>query len=253
MRTLPSSDKLRRGAAAVAFFLMVGSSQQVRATEESEWAFLGFSAEGDYAAVELFGVHDDGASPFSLIRIIDIKANRFAEAPIWTCIGPGCEEPKNASPTTKEARTRNRQKARDALARFRIDANVQGERTKLSAKQRTSANQASGAAGMAQETAQFRWMNTEWTLVLQEVPAPKGADGGHGTPRMLDLRLQRNGNELTLQKDRSIPKSRGVGIYAYELDTVLTYRSSLLVVVRHMQAGHEGPDTSQMFITAEVH
>jgi predicted secreted protein len=253
MKTTSSNNKHYCSTAIMAFFLTLLSSQQVRATEESAWAFLGFSEAGDYAAVEIFGVHEDGGSAYSMIRIIDTKANRFAVPPITTCVGQGCEDPKNPYPTTKEARTRNRLKAQEPLARFRIDVNFQGEWTKLSAKQRTSMDQGSGVGGTAQEIVQFKWLNTDLTLMLQEIPAPNGKDGGFGPPRMIDLRLQRYGAEITLQRDSSIPKSRGAGIYSYELDTVITHKNSLLVVVRHTRPGHQGPTISQMFVTAEVH
>ena len=256
MHPLSSSKKLHHSIAGLAVLLTVMltvlSSRRVHATEESEWAFLGFSLEGDYAAVESFGVHEDGGSAYSMIRIIDTKANRFASPPISTCVGQGCEASKNQNPTTKEARTLNRLKAKESLVRFRIEPNLQGERIRLSAKQRTSANQAAGVGGMAQESAQFRWRNVDWTLVLQETPAPSGTSGEHGTPRMIDLRLQRSGAEAILQRDSSIPKSRGAGIYSYELDTVITYGSSLFVVLRYARPGHQGPDVSQMFVTTVV-
>jgi hypothetical protein len=68
----------------------------------------------------------------------------------------------------------------------------------------------------------------------------------------VSARLQKYGTELVLQKDKSLPKSRGAGIYWYELDTMITYRSSLLVVLRHARPGHEGVDVSQMFVTGAL-
>ena len=253
MRMQSSNYTYRCSTSIIAFVLTALASQRVRATQESEWAFLGFSLDGDYAAVEIFGVHEDGGSPYSVIRIIDTKANRFTLPPITTCIGQGCEDPRSPHPTMKEVRTRNRLKAKESLVRYRIEPNLQGERTKLSAKQRTSTNQGSGVAGLAQETAQFRWLNSDWTLMLQETPAPGGTDGGSGRPRMIDLRLQRYGAEVTLQRDASVPKSRGAGIYSYELDTVLTYGSSLVVVLRFARPGRQGPEVSQLFVTGQVH
>jgi predicted secreted protein len=250
MKTSLSSSNLHRGTAIVAFLFAVLSGHQVRAGEESSWALLGFSEDGAYAAVEVFGGSANGASPFSMIRIIDTKANQFAAPPITTCVGQGCEAPKTASPTQKEVRTLNRQKAKETLARFRIDVNAQGERSKLSAKQRTSGDHDPEGRGLARETAQFRWLGANWTLVLQEVPIPGGGEGGHERARMIDLRAQRDGTEIILQKDRTLPKSRGAGIYWYDLDTVITYKNSLLVVLRHARPGRQGPDVTQLFVTA---
>jgi predicted secreted protein len=251
MKTSTSNDKRRLGAVLVAFLLTVLSSRQVRATEESAWAFLGFSDDGDYAAVEIFGVHGD-ESPHSTIRIINTKANQFVGPPISTCMGrgQGCEDAKNPNATQKEARTRNRLKAKEALASHRIDANLQGEWTKLSAKQRSIVDQGSGDDGMAIETIPLRWQGVDWNLVLQEVPAPGGKNAGYGQPRMIDLRLQKNGNEFSLQKDRAIPRSRGTGIYSYGLDTAITYRNTLLVVLRYARPGRDGSEITQLFVTA---
>jgi predicted secreted protein len=249
MKTLSFGSGLGRSIVVAAFILMALSSREVGAAEESAWAFLGFSDDGGFVAVEIFGVHEDSGAPYSIIRIIDTKANQFVVPPITTCVGQGCDDTKLAKPTQKEVRTINREKAKEALARFRIDINLQGQRTKLSWKQRAHGDPGSGAVGMARETAQFRWLNADWTLVLQEVPAPNGRDTGNGPPRMIDLRLQKYGSELILQKDKSIPKSRGTGIYWYELDTMITYNNSVLVVLRYARPGDEGPDVSQLFVT----
>jgi len=235
------------GAAILAFLLATLASQRVWAAEESSWAFLGFSDDGASAAVEVFGAQADGDSPYSTIRIIDTKTNQFAGPAITTCVGQGCEAPTNPNPTLKEVRTQNRQKAKEALGRFRIDANLQGERIRWSAKQRTLGQQ--GSNGMARETAQFRWLDADWTLALQEVQSP-GPDNGHGHPRMIDLRLQKYGAEFILQKDKSVPKSRGTGIYSYELDAAIGYRGSLLVVLRYTRSAPHGPDISQLFVAA---
>jgi predicted secreted protein len=224
------------------------ASRSVRA-EESSWAFVGFSQDGSFAAVEMFGTRGDRESPYSTIRIIDTKANQFTGPPITTCVGQGCAElPKSAEPGLKEVRTWNRERAREALGRFRIDLNLQGTRNSLSTKQRMSVDQGQGTGGMAREAIQFRWLDADCTLVLQEVPAPNGKDGG--ASRMIDLRLQRGGTELVLQKDARIPQSRGTGIYSYEMDSMITYGTTLLVVLRYTRPGQRGPEIAQMFVTA---
>jgi predicted secreted protein len=105
---------------------------------------------------------------------------------------------------------------------------------------------------MAQETAQFAWLGAYCSLVLREVPAPGAAEGGKRSARMIDLRLQRSGAEVILQKDESIPKSRGAGIYSYEVEAAITYKNSLLVVLRYARPDNRGPDISQLFVTGEI-
>jgi predicted secreted protein len=252
MKTLSSNQKRPCGPGVVAlvvtFLLTALSVGQARAAEESGWACLGFSDAGDHVAVETFGVREDTGAAFSTIRVIDVKANRFAAPAVTTCIGKGCEESKDPAPTAKEARTRNHQKARSTLAQFGIGENLHGERSLLSAKSRTVQNPGSGAKELVLETAQFPWLGVYSNLVLRELAASQGKN----PPRMIDLRLQRSGTEVILQKDESIPKSRGTGISSYELEAVTTYKNSLLVVLRFVRPGHQGEEASQLFVTGQV-
>jgi predicted secreted protein len=226
--------------------ILVAASSTARA-EESSWAFLGFSQEGGFAGVEIFGMHGERESPYSMIRVIDTRANQFIGPPISTCVGQGCEAPKTPDPSLKDVRAWNREKAKEALAKYHIDANLQGQRNSLTTKQRV-VDQASG--GMARESIQFRWLDADCVLVLQEVPASNGRDSGAGRPRMIDLRLQRPGSDMILQKDNRIPQSRGAGIHAYEMDSMMTYGNTIVVVLRYSRPGHPGAETSQMFVTA---
>lgn len=241
----PGGDGLRLAGAIVVCLACALSSRSVHA-EESSWAFVGFSQDGIFAAVEMFGTRGDLESPYSMIRIIDTKANQFVGPPITTCVGQGCAPLKSAEASLKDVRSLNREKAREPLGRFHIDANLQGNRNSLSTRQRSSVEQ--GGGGLARESIRFRWLDADCTLVLQEVAAPNSKDGG--ASRMIDLRLQRPGSELVLQKDARIPQSRGAGIYSYELDSMITYGNTLLVVLRYTRPGPRGPEIAQMFVTA---
>lgn len=241
----PSSlgNRLFRGVGLVALVLAASSSADVRA-EESSWAFLGFSQEGGFAAVETFGMRGDRELPWSTIRIIDTKANQFAGLPVTTCVGQGCDPVKAPDPGLKEVRVWNREKARDLLAKFHIDSNIQGQRNSLATKQRGV-----DESGLSREAIQFRWLDANCTLVLQEVVAPNGRDGS-GRQRMIDLRLQRPGSDLVLQKDTHVPHSRGQGIQSYGMDTMITYGNNILVVLRFARLGPKGSEISQLFVTA---
>ncbi len=238
--------------ALVATFLPIALPiGQARAAEESGWACLGFSEAGDHVAVEVFGVREDTDAAYSTIRVVDVKTNRFAAPAVTTCIGKGCEDPGGSSPTAKEARTRNHQKAKSTMAQFGIGEDLRGERSLLSAKSRTVQGEGSDAKDMAIESAQFPWLGAYANLVLREVKAPGASQGKH-TARMIDLRLQRAGAEVILQKDDSIPKSRGTGIHSYGLEAVVTHKNSLLVVLRYARAGQKGEEVSQLFVTGQV-
>lgn len=253
MKTLPSSQNRRRGRAAVlvTFLLTTLLAPALRADEESGWACLGFSDSGDYVAVERFGVHEDSGAAYSMIRVIDVKANRFATPEITTCVGKGCEAPQGSAPTTQEARARNRQNAKSTLAQFGLGDSLRGERLLLSARNRTIPDRGSREGATAAESAQFTWMGINCALMLRELPAP-GAPGGKHAPRMIDVRLERGGLELVLQKDEHLPKSRGAGVYAYELEAVLAHKGSLLVVLRYSMPARQGAEVSQLFVTGTV-
>jgi len=223
---------------------LVASSSTTAQAEESSWAFLGFSQDGAFAAVEIFGMHADRESPWSTIRIIDTRANQFAGPPVTTCVGQGCGVVKVQDPSLKDVRGWNRDRAREILAQYHIDATIQGQRNSLATKERGV-----DPGGLSREAIRFQWLGADCTLVLQEVPAPNGKDGS-GRQRMIDLRLQRPGSELVLQKDTHVPLSRGKGVQSYGMDSMITYGNTILVVVRYAQLGPKGGDVSQLFISA---
>lgn len=243
MKRSSSGQRFFRGVGMTAFILAAWSSPEAQA-EESSWAFLGFSQEGGFAAVETFGMHGDRESPWSTIRIIDTKANQFAGLPVTTCVGQGCEAVKVPDASLKDVRAWNRDRARELLAKFHIDPSIQGQRNSLATKQRGV-----DQTGLSREAIPFRWLDADCTLVLQEVPAPGGKDGS-GRQRMIDLRLQRPGSDLVLQKDTHVPQSRGQGIQSYGMDSMITYGNTILVVLRYARLGPKGSEVSQMFVTA---
>lgn len=242
----PSSlgKRLFRGVGMMVFILVASASTKVQA-EESSWAFLGFSPEGGFAAIELFGMHGDREMPWSTIRVIDTKANQFVGPPVTTCVGQGCEAVKAPDPSLKDVRAWNREKARGTLEKYHVDANIQGQHNSLATKQRGV-----DQAGLSKEAIEFRWLDANCTLVLQELVAPNGKDGS-GRQRMIDLRLQRPGADLVLQKDTHVPQSRGQGIQSYGMDSMITYGNTILVVLRYARlAPKGGADVSQLFVTA---
>jgi hypothetical protein len=68
---------------------------------------------------------------------------------------------------------------------------------------------------------------------------------------MFDLRLHGGGIEKVLQKDTRLPRSRGA-VYAYDLGSVWTYRTSLVVVVSYLAPGFESQERNVLLVTAKV-
>jgi predicted secreted protein len=237
--------------ASICLTMFFGSSSW--ATEASSWDVVGFSADGSHVAVDIHGWHDGCGCPYSSIRILQTKTNRFVDSSVETTIEDGSQQAGSAGASEEEARKRNRLKAMKLLARYHIDDRLPGDRPKLSDRRRVPADRVrSQPALMARESVRFRWRDSDFTLVLQEVAAPNGEDEGYGRPRMLDLRLKRDGKETLLQKDRRLPTSRGLGVYVYNLVAVVTYETAIMVVVSYAKPGYEGPDTSQLFIAAQI-
>jgi predicted secreted protein len=232
-------QRLLLGAAILAAGMV---SVRADATEASSWAILGFSADGQYLAWERFGTHDGSGFPYSTIFILSTEKNQYAVPPI------SCELETEGAPEAS-ARKANLKKAEAALTRFGIEKRHLGEKQRLLKQTRVPTN---SFGQMARATAQFQWRGALWTLVLQEVWAKSGKDEDGGLPRMLDLRLQGNGKEWILQKDNQLPRSRGLGVYFYDLVSVQTYQSFVAVVVEYSYPGYEGPNTNQLVVTGKV-
>ena len=240
---------MKRAILAVAVFLIASSSTSARSDDEGSEPFLGFSEDGRYLAWEDSGVQDGSDDPYSHIYILDVERNRYAAPPVSTILSDLDQAGKRGRSQTG-ARQINLRKAKALLNKFGIEKRFQGERQKILHYRRVPARNPNHEH-MVQTTEQFKWRNTDWTLVLKEVADKMGRDEGWGLLRMFDLRLRGEGKEQVLQKDTQLPSSRG-SVYEYDLGSVWTYKSSLVVLVSYVAPGFEVQDTRLLFVTAKV-
>lgn len=242
-------EAARRVVVATLVVLASSAGRRAYAGDGGNWRILGFSEDGQYVSWERSGIEDGSESARSDIYILDVERNRSA-VPAISVILARDPHTRTAAPSEEDARKINLTKAKALLKKLGIDSRFKAERRELRNRRRVPPDDP-GHEHMARTTAQLAWRDTEWTLVLQEVADKRRGDEGMGPLRMFDLRLSGGGTEMVLQKDMRLPRSRGA-VYAYDLGSVWTYRSSLIVVISYLAPGFEAQNWNVLLVTAKV-
>ena len=241
--------KAARLVVAATLVLIASAGRRAYAGDGGNWRILGFSEDGRYVSWERAGIEDGSECAYSDIYILDVARNRYA-VPAISVILARDPDARVAAPSEEHARRINLTKAKALLKKFGIDSRFRAERRELQNRRRVPPGY-SDHEHMARTTAQLAWRDTDWTLVLQEVGDKRRGDEGMGPLRMFDLRLHGGGIEKVLQKDTRLPRSRGA-VYAYDLGSVWTYRTSLVVVVSYLAPGFESQERNVLLVTAKV-
>jgi predicted secreted protein len=103
-----------------AILILVALSSAAFAGDYAHFHFIGFSQSGKYLAFEEYGTNDDvdDSSPYSIIYIVDVDANKFATAPLQANLNIYTDE--DSDKQENEVRARTKRRAQKQLKRFGI-------------------------------------------------------------------------------------------------------------------------------------
>jgi predicted secreted protein len=206
--------------------LTLSITLSTHAGDASQWEIIGFSKDGNYFAFERFGSYDGSGFPYSEIFILNVCKNDYATKPITTVV-----EEEN---TNVDARTVNRKKAKSLLTQFGIIIGNVGQ-TFYERKQED------------EEVPPFTYRNQKMQVLLETEDLALNDQIGVNLQKMT-LSLKHPKGIQVLQKDKSLPKSRG-SAYSYWIATVVAYENSLIALVSYYSVGYEGPDTRQIAVS----
>ncbi len=229
---------------AVSISILFGTSL-AKAGDYAERRIIGFSVNGAYFAYEQFGVQDGSGFPYSDIFILNVASDTWAGgSPFRTRLDDDTQG-------VNAARTVSRNSAASAL----VSLGIQDAGRLLAANPITESG-ADAHQLTFRPTPQF---SAEWRLDMNEYPmTASGCSGFESDIRGFALVLARDGGQpsLNMHEDTSIPSSRkcpiGYGISDVIIHGDYNAPSQLIVLVRVLSVGFEGPNMRYIAIPAII-
>jgi predicted secreted protein len=213
--------------------------------------FIGFSTNGKYLAFEEYGVQDGSGFPYSSFYIVNVDTNSFAVKPFETRL-------ENENATQAQARAKAKLAAAAALKKFGIANGNTGSLvvsrlfTDLSVRDLTNSEAKTSKINFAEWVdSMYTEGNYDLTLDLVEEKT-KACEHEELPVYRIALTLKDNKSDWTnvLQKDASLPKSRGCPT-RYEIQYVYLYKQNIAVFMNYYNTGFEGPDLRYIVATGK--
>ena len=212
----------------VVFLLMAAFSQGMRAGMASQYQFTGFSPDGRYAALEYWGIADGSGFPYIALMVFDCQNNVFAE-PLYfkmdqnTDLVPGEE-------AYSHMRDLYSQEIEEILRKYSI---YRLNRGKLLYQKKEEDYPVTGL--------EFKVGEKRVSLRFEEYPGEISFYDMF-TPSGFRLYTAFNGKERLVYA-HTPAEEVGDFKFNYELQRVVTFDKTLLLLFTHQIPGFEGPDT----------
>jgi predicted secreted protein len=212
--------------------------------------FIGFSKDGRYLAFEEYGTQDGSGFPYANFYVIDVAKNSFAAPAVTVRL-------EQETATEQMARARAKLRAAAALKRIRIVAGNTG--TLLVSRLLTDITAYDRKDSADERKINFAevigsmYREGDYDLILRSSNAEvKDCTYLDDPPKKLELLLRDNNADktLVLQKDASLPSSRGCPT-SYEMQRVYVYKNFIAVFLNTYHMGFEGPDMRYMVVTGK--
>ena len=209
--------------------------------------FIGFSNNGRYLAFEEYGVQDGSGFPYSNIYFIETAKNTMAAPSVVVRL-----DDEYAS--EKMARARSAALAAKKLRQLGIVRGNTGKHVvshlinDLTFEKDPFATEVTFA-----EEIGSMYKQGEYYLKLRPVKVViKDCEPYDYETLMMDLTLTNKDDNTTrtLQKDTTIPKSRGCA-HGYRIQDVYLYKGSIAVFINVFTQGFEGPDMRFMAVSGQ--
>lgn len=216
---------------------------------------IGFSNDGKYLAFEEYGSYDGSGYPYSNYYFVMVQENIYAAAPIKI-------EIQKETATEAQARSKAALAAAKKLTQFKIFKGNVGKHVVSRLLNDLSELKEQGDAG---ETVRFAeivgsmYQRGNYELNLkQTITDVKDCEAFGMDILKLELSLtnKEDGMKVFLQKDESLPKSRGC-VVDYRIQDVYIYeraanKYNIAVFLNTFTPGFEGPDMRYMAVGGKL-
>lgn len=240
---------------AILWILAVALATSAHAADRDELAIIGFSKSGQYLAYELHGIADGSGQSYSVIRIMDVPANRWVGDRVSYETPEKVLETKN-QPSHADVRAKARSLAQPQIKKFDIDTNNAGEHlvARLLSDLSGETNRVKFAVDYFPENMHGGQV---YDLRLVQRPArTKECDSFDlKSTKIFSLTLtpeSPEGKPIILQADKTIPKSRNCPLN-YSIAHVYRSGKMLVVFIRFTSGpGFEGSNISYLAVGGKL-
>jgi predicted secreted protein len=205
--------------------------------------FIGFSKDARYLAFEEYGTQDGSGFPYSNIYFVNVEKNSFVGTPFKVVI---------ESETATEATARNKAKlaASKKMTELKIVRGKTG--TRVISRLITDLTTADTLNFAREIGSMYRRGDYNLTLKTAEIKTKECEVYELPTYKMeLILKDNEINKTLTLQKDNTLPTSRGCAL-DYRVQDVYLYEGHIAVFLNVNTPGFEGPDMRFMVVTRKI-
>ncbi|MBN2695619.1 DUF2259 domain-containing protein [bacterium] len=229
----------------------------VWAGDSSKFNIIGFSKDGSNIAFQRYGTQDGSGFPYSEIFIVKSEKNDYFVQPIKTVL-----EDENSN--EESAKTKNLTVATSSIKKAKIVLNNIGTKVAMDSLKKDDSSEEESDNRLSKVNIKKKAENKNekerfqiiingkiYDLVLEESAFGEKHPDFEIQPVIFTLYLESNGKKITLQKDTSLPKSRGLAL-SYTVNSVYTHNNYIAVFVNIESQGFEGPDTRQIIITGKL-
>lgn len=234
-----------------ALILLVTIPASIFAGDYAELDYIGVSKDGKYLAFEQYGVQDGSGFAYSNIYFINVAENKYAESPIQTLI-------ENDSLTVDAVRAKSMKSAAAKLKKLRIIRGNTGKMVVARMLTDSVYNFDTYKDGGKTQTINFKgevgsmYALGDYQLRLETFEVKDQKDYVDLPVYMLGLMLEdKTGDtKITLQKDSSLPKARGLPV-GYAVQFIYLYDDKIITFLNVYTTGFEGPDMRYMVVTGK--
>ncbi len=235
----------------ITLVLILAIASNSFAGDYAELNYIGMSENGRYMAFEEYGEQDGSGYSYSNIYFLDVEQNRYASPPVKILLGDtdGIEAARKKAAKSSAAHLKKYgiiegYKGKMVVARLLTDSNFEFDPY---------------TDGKKIQTIRFKsevgsmYSRGDYEMTLTPILIEEKNDRTDNPVYGLDLTLRDHVNEelYDLQKDRSVPESRGLPL-SYSVQNIYLYKNKIIVFLNVFTTGFEGPDMRYMVVTGKI-
>lgn len=236
-----------------ALFLLITIPSVASAGDYAELEYIGVSKDGKYMAFEEYGTQDGSGFAYSNVYFVEIETNKYAAKPIRMVIQDEKISLEEIRAKAKKSATKNLKKlgivkgntGKLVVSRLMTDSVFAIDPYKDSSKVQTIKfrSHVGSLYGIGDYELKLEPLKVEDKKDYLDLPVYK---------LNLSLKDLSKETEYILQKDKVLPKSRGLPV-AYRTEKIyLLGDKNIIVFLNVFTSGFEGPDMRYMVVTGKI-
>lgn len=232
-------------------FLLLAFAPAAFAGDYANLNFIGFSKDGRYLAFEEYGTADGSGYPYANVYFVDVAKNAYAGKAVQIYIE---KETATEASVRRQAKIAAAKKLR-ALGILEGNTGTHAVSKRLNELDLVEQEKTGAEKVRFAEIIGSMYRKGDYTLTLAETKATTKdctEDYGYDFFKIeLTLRNNEEKTDKTLQKDATLPASRGC-VLEYRIQDVFLYEGQIAVFLNTYTIGFEGPDMRHMVVTGKL-